>query len=550
LVPAKEQLVGDIGTTLWVLFGAVTFVLLIGCVNVANVLVARSTQVAKDYVIRAALGAGRGSLMRRSLAESLVLAALGGVAGVLLATWGVGVLRTVIPDSVPRGSEVGIDLTVLAFSVALTLGAGLLFGALPAMRVMRNDLVEVLKSGGGGHGSSTGRRARLLTDALIVVEVALALVLLTGAGLMVRSFVALSRVDPGFRKEGVVSLRVALPPSQYQGFEQNRQFFIDLTDGVKQLPGVEAAGAVTRLPMSSLGNDFEMPFTVQGLEAESPTERPRADYRGIMPEYLTAMGVPLIRGRLFDDFDGGEGREVTLVNQALVLRYFPDEDPIGKVLDMPMAGSLEIVGIVGSVRHGGLQSEVRPELYVPYRQMPLGDMHVVVYSEMEPARVASLVGEQIAGLDPELAATEVVTIADLLSESIAQPRFNMALLVGLAVCAAALAAVGIYGVISYSVVQRTGEIGVRMALGASAPDTVRMIVREALWVVGIGVALGVAGALGAARFIEGMLYGIEPTDPMTYVSVGAVVVALGAIAAAIPARRATSVDPVIALREE
>jgi len=550
LVPAKEQLVGDLSATLWVLFGAVTLVLLIGCVNVANVLVARSTQAAKDYVIRAALGAGRASLIRRSLAESLLLAALGGAGGLLLAAWGVGVLRTVIPDSVPRGNEVGIDLTVLAFSVLLTLAAGLLFGALPAMRVMRNDLIEVLKSGGGGHGSSTGRRARFLTDALIVVEVALALVLLTGAGLMVRSYAELSRVDPGYRKEGVVSLMLALPPSRYQGSEQRRQFFIDLAERVKQIPGVEEAGGVTRLPMSSLGTDFEMPFTVQGLESASPTERPRADYRGVVPNYIPAMGIPLIRGRLFDDFDGQEGREVTVVNQSLVDRYFPNQDPLGKVLDMPMAGSLEVVGIVGDIRHGGLQAEVRPELYVPYRQMALGDMHIVVYSQMDPTRVASLVSEQIVALDPELAATEVVAIADLLAESIAQPRFNMALLVGLAVCAAALAAVGIYGVISYSVVQRTGEIGVRMALGASAPDTVRMIVREALWVVGIGVALGLAGALGAARFIEGMLYGIEATDPMTYAGVGMLVIALGAIAAAIPARRATGVDPVIALRKE
>ena len=549
LVGVHTELVGDIGATLWVLFGAVILVLLIGCANVANVLIARSTEVAKDYVIRAALGAGRLSLMRRSLAESLVLAVCGGIAGLLLASWGVDILRTLIPDTVPRGGEVGIDPAVLAFTAVLTLGSGILFGVLPAARVMRENAAEVLKSG-GGHGSSTGRRARWLSDAMIVVEVALALVLLTGAGLMIRSFAHLTSVDPGYRKENVVAVAVALPDSRYAGFDANRQFFTELADRIKQLPGIEEAGAVTRLPMSSLGGAFEMPFTVMGLEAESPTERPRADYRGVIPEYIPAMGIPLIRGRLFDDFDGLEGRQATIVNRALVQRFFPNEDPIGKVLQMPMAGELEIVGIVGDVRHDGLQADFRPELYVPFRQFPLNAMHVVVHSSMDPSRVAALVGEQIYAIDPELAPIEVVTIADLLYQSIAQPRFNMAMLVGLAFCAAALAAVGIYGVVSYSVVQRTGEIGVRMALGADAGDTVWMIVRQALSVVGIGVALGVAGALGTARFIEGLLFGIESTDPATYVGVGMIIVALGALAATIPARRATRVDPIIALREE
>ena len=549
LVPAHAQLVGDIGATLWVLFGAVTLVLLIGCANVANVLITRSTEVAKDYVIRAAIGAGRISLIRRSLAESLVLAGAGGALGLLLALWGVGVLRTVIPDTVPRGSSIGIDPVVLVFTVLLTLGAGILFGVLPAFRVLQHNLVEVLKSG-GGHGSSTGRRARWLTDAMIVLEVALALVLLTGAGLMMRSFSRLNEVDPGYREENVVSLALQLPDSRYQGFDANRRFFTELIDRVRATPGLEQAGAVTRLPMSSLGNAFEMPFTVLGLEAESPTERPRADYRGVIPDYIKAMGIPLIRGRLFDDFDGTEGREVTIVNQALERLYFPDEDPIGKVLQMPMAGDLEVVGIVGNIRHDGLQADVRPELYVPFRQFPLNEMHIVVYSSMEPAQVAGLVGEEIVAMDPELAATEIVTIEEMLYQSIAQPRFNMSMLVGLAFCAAALAAVGIYGVVSYSVVQRTGEIGVRMALGADGVDTVRMIVQQALWVVGIGVALGIVFALGTTRFMEGLLFGVESTDPATYVSVGTIIIVLAAIAATIPARRATRVDPLVALRDE
>jgi predicted permease len=345
---------------------------------------------------------------------------------------------------------------------------------------------------------------------------------------------------------------LALPASRSLGggFEKNRLFFTELVDRVKSIPGVESAGAVTRLPMSGLGIEFEMPFTVVGLEAESPTERPRADYRGVIPEYLSAMGIPLIEGRLFDDHDGQEGREVTLINRAVAERYFPDRNPIGQVLRMPMAGDLQIIGIVGDIRHGGLQSEIRPEVYVPFRQLALGEMHIVVHSTEDPARIAAAVSEQIAAMDPELAPTEVATISDLLYESIAQPRFYTALLAGLAVCAALLAAVGIYGVVAYSVVQRSGEIGIRMALGADAASTVRLVVGQAVTVVSVGVVIGWLGALSTARIIEGFLYGIEASDPATYMVVGVLVIVLGTVAAAIPARRATRIDPVDALRQE
>jgi predicted permease len=262
------------------------------------------------------------------------------------------------------------------------------------------------------------------------------------------------------------------------------------------------------------------------------------------------MGIPLIEGRLFDDHDGQEGRGVTLINRSVAERYFPDRNPIGQVLRMPMAGELEIIGIVGDIRHGGLQSEVRPEVYVPFRQLALGEMHIVVHSTEDPASVAAAVNEQISAMDPELAPTEVATISDLLYESIAQPRFNTALLAGLAICAAALAAVGIYGVVAYSVVQRSAEIGIRMALGADAPATVRLIVRQAMTVVTVGVVIGMVGAVGLSRLIEGLLFGTETTDPVTYVAVALMVVVVGTLAAAVPARRATRVDPVDALRQE
>ena len=547
IVSAHEQLVGDIGATLWILFGAVALVLLIGCVNVANLLITRSTEAAKDFVIRAALGASRLALMRRSLAESLVLALAGGVAGTIVAYWGVALLRQVIPSTVPRLNQVGIDANVLLFTGALTVASALVFGLVPAVRVMSPNLAEVLKSGGRGASAS---KSRWLSDLMVVFEVALALVLLAGAGLMVRSYIRLSDVDPGFRKENVVSVAIALPPSRYSEGDLRRRFFADLVDRVRQIPGIEAASAVSALPMSDVGVSFEMPFTVEGLETRSPTERPRGDYRGVFPGYFKTLAIPLIQGRVFSDFDGRDGFPMAIVNQSLADRYFADVDPIGKMVSMPMAGSLQIVGVVGDIRHGGLQSEARPEWFVPYSQLPLSEMHVVAYSFDEPARVAGAILQQMWQIDAQIAPTEIATLSDRLWESVAQPRFNTALRVGLAFCAAVLAAVGIYGVVSYSVVQRTSEIGVRMALGADASDTMRLIVRQAMLAVVVGVVLGVAGALGAARFITGLLYGVEPTDPSTYLFVSVIVLGVGLVAAAIPALRATRVDPLVALREE
>ncbi len=547
IVPIRDEVIGDIGATLWVLLAAVFAVLLIACANVANLLIARSAEASLDFTIRSALGAGRWALIRRSLADSILLAVGGGGSGVLLAVWGVSFLRSVIPAAVPRGDEVGIDLAVLLFAAAVSGFASLAFGLIPAIRVMTPNLADALKGGGK---SALAARSRWLSRAMVVAEVALALVLLVAAGLMIRSFSALSVTDPGFRREGVVALTLQLPNSRYQGFEDNRAFFVELNERVSAIPGITEVGAVSDLPMNEVGTAFEMPFTVTGLDAASPTERPRADYRGVIPDFIQTMGIPLIRGRLFDRLDGDEGREVAVVNQALVDRYFPDTDPIGQGLQMPMAGSVEIVGVVGDTRHGGLQSEFAPELYVPFKQLALADMHLVVYSDMEMSAVSAAVGEVILSMDPGLVPTEVARISDMLWESVAQPRFNTALLVSLAICAGVLAAVGIYGVVNYSVVQRTGEIGVRMALGADARATAEMVMRQSMVMVVVGALVGVVASLAAARFLEGMLFGIGSTDLATYAVVTALALAVGMFAALIPARRATRVDPVIALRSE
>ena len=548
LVPTQEQLVGDVRSTLWVLFGAVTLVLLTGCVNVPNLLLVRSTEAARGYAIRATLGAGGKALLKRSLTESMVLAGLGGLAGVAVAYGAVGILRNVIPDSIPRSGDIGLDVTALGFALVVALVAGLAVGLLPAIRAMRPNLGVVIQE--SGRGAGFGRRARLIINGLVASEVALAIILLIGAGLMVRSFDRLTDVDPGFRTEGVVTVAVALPRSRYPDSEAQRLFFSQIVERVRGLAGVEEVGAVSALPMSSVGVDFEMPFTILGLDATSPTERPRADYRGVVRGYFPAMDIPLVRGRLFSELDGADGRGVALINAKLADRYFRDRDPIGQLLDVPMAGSLTIIGVVGDVHHEGLSSDTKPELFVPISQFALTEMHVVVHTTLDESVMSAVIQREVLALDPELPPTEVGTVADRLTRSVAEPRFNMALLIGLALSALILSCVGIYGVVSYAVVQRTGEIGLRMALGAGSRETARLVVAGAVRVVVVGVLSGLAGASVLSRLMESLLYGVPPTDSLTYVGVAAGIIVLGALAATFPAVRAARIDPIVALRVE
>ncbi len=548
ITSAHEQLVGDTKPLLAVLGGAAGLVLLIGCVNITNLMLARSSAQEREFAIRATLGAGRHRLIRRSLVESLTLAGIGGTVGLIFAFWGVGFLRGVIPDNVPRLGEIQIDLTVLAFTAAASLIAGLLFGLVPAVRAMRPSLSEVLQE--GGRGAFGGRRSRRLLDVMVAVEVALALLLLVGAGLLIRSFSSLLDVDPGFRTTGVVTVALSLPESTYPDRPSMVRFFNELVDHTAELPGVEAAGAVTALPMSSVGMDFDLPFQIPGLESASPSERPRADYRSVIPGYFSALGIPLVRGRLIDDFDREENRPVMVINETMAELYFADVDPIGRILGVPMAGQIEIIGVVGDVRHSGLGSETRPEMFVSYEQFPLRDMHVVAYSRNDPDRVIAAVREQIATLDPGLPITSVATMEELISGSLAQPRFNMVLLIGMAACALALAGVGIYGVTSYSVGQRTNEIGIRMALGADAGHTMKLVVSQALLFVLAGVALGAVGSFGVNRLITGLLFGVTANDPTTLITVVLLLLAVASGAAFVPARRATRVDPIVTLRRE
>ncbi len=545
--PIRMELLGDLGPMLLVLSAAVLLVLLTACANIANVLVARSTAASREFAVRAALGARPRDLCFRSLAESLILGVVGGAIGVLLAFWGAAFLRSVMPAEIPRVGSMGVDGVVLLVAGVLSVGSTVLFGSLPALRSMAPDLHELLKpAGASGTATSGGQRLREL---MVVVEVALAIVLLVGAGLLVRSFVRLGQVDPGFRQDGVVSVAVKVPRSRYARSDF-RPFFEEFVGRVRQMPGITKAGAVSDLPMSNVGVGLEMQFTVLGLEAALPTANPNAQIRLIIPGYFDAMGMEVVSGRALAELDTSSDVLVGLVNETLVGRYFPEYDPLGRTVDVLGIGKVEIVGVAADIHNGGLQSKYESEIFLPYGRIATQQMQVVAQSDMDTAAVARAMGDVLHDIDPQLRPTEVVAISDLLWESAAQPRFNAALLSGLAMCAAILAVVGTYGIVSYSVAQRTSEIGVRMALGASAATTVSMIVRQALRIVVVGAALGALGAVGATQFLTQLLFEVEPTDLVTYGAVIAAAALVGILAAWLPARRATRIDPVSALRHE
>jgi putative ABC transport system permease protein len=553
ITPALEQLVGGYRTLVGVLAGAAALVLLIGCVNVANLVLARASTNQREFAIRAALGAGRGRLLRRSLAESLTLVFLGGGLGLVLGFSGVAILRRVLPPDMPRADEIGIDGTVLGFAVLASLLAGVLFGLYPALRAMRPRVTDVLQDGGRGGG---GRMSRRLLNGMVAAQVALALLLLLSAGVMIKSFSALLQVEPGFRTEDVMVATVSIPDYGFTEPELQAQmgakqvgFWNQLVDRVSALPGVVSVGAVSALPMSPHGADFDLPVSILSRD-DAPANQPRVQYRATVPGYFEAIGMRLIRGRLLDRFDREQGRPVAVLNESAVQLLFPTQDPVGQLLGVPMAGRIEVVGVVADVRHSGLDAPPSPEMFVAYENFPSGDMHLVVHSPTGGADLARAIRAEIDASWPGLFGTRLVTMEGLISESLAQPRFNMALLLSFALCALVLATVGIYGVTSYLVVRRTGEIGVRMALGSDAPATFRLVVRQTLSYVLLGGVVGVAASFFAARLIRGLLYEVSPLDPVTLIAVVGVLLATATGAAAIPARRATRIDPVAALAAE
>jgi putative ABC transport system permease protein len=544
LVPLHEQVVGPWRAALLVLLGSVGLVLLIACANVANLLLARATDREHELATRVALGASRARLLRQLLTESLMLAALGAAFGLVLGQWGVDLLVSLVPESVPRFQSVSVDGPTLAVTSAVAVISGLAFGLLPGLRASSPSLQRSLKAGGRGAAAGGHRRFR---DTLVVVEVALALTLLVGAGLLMRSFASLVRVDPGFDADNVLVSQLNLVGAGYDEAIERVSFVDRLLTRVRAMPGVEGAGVVYALPLG--GADADANFTIEGRTPPRPQQEPVAWYRPVSHDYFETMKMRLARGRWFEATDEAEATPVVLINEAAAERYWPDEDPLRS--RVRIGGSLrQVVGVVADTRHFGLDQAPRPAMYFPYPQLPLRFTNLVVRTEGEPTALTPSVRRAVAEIDPTLALANVASMREVLSDTVAAPRVITTLLAVFALSALALAAIGLYGVMSYTVGQRRQEIGIRMALGAKAGDVVRWVVGHGMLLLVIGAALGLTFSLALSRFLESLLFGISATDPTTFL-VGAVVLAAVALVACyVPGRRAASVDPVVALRHE
>jgi len=547
----QTYMVGDVRTPLLVLMGAVLFVLLIACVNVANLLLVRASSRESEVAVRTALGAGRARIVRQLLTESVALALLGGAAGAALAGWATRALVALAPQGTPRLEEVGVDSSVLLFTLGVSLGTGILFGLVPALRASRPDLSSVLKEGTRG---SKGRVAVQARSVLVVVETALAVMLLAGAGLLLRSFGELVRVDPGFDPQNAVAFRLAPPSPKYEEDPQLRSLATSLMERMQKLPGVVAAGASAfGQPLDD--NDFTLSFNVDGRPDAAPGQEPSMPVAAVTPGYFRALGLQLLRGRLFTEQDRNGSVQVAILTQAAARKFFPNEDPIGKKIalgwtsDGARRGG-EVVGIIGDFKQSTLANDADPQLFLPFDQAPLGYLSVVIRSTVDLGTVAAAACTQVHELDADLPIFKLQTLEEIVSASVAQPRFYMLLLGGFAAVALAMAAIGMYGVIAYAVVQRRQEIGVRMALGATRDRVVRMVLRQGLVLAVIGAAAGLLGAFLASRGMRSLLYAVSASDPMTYAGVTLVLVAVAAIASYLPARRAARLEPQLALRAD
>jgi putative ABC transport system permease protein len=549
VVPLKEQLTGDVRPALFVMLGAVGFVLLIACANVANLLLARATTRQREMAVRAALGADRRRLVRQLLAESLLLSSLGGAAGLALAWWGLRFLRTVVAARLPiaRLEFVGISGWVLVFACAIALGSGLLFGVIPALSAAGINLTDALKEGGRTGTAARGGRTR---QAFVVIETALALVLLIGAGLLIRSFMTLMRVDPGFDPSHTVTMKVTLPSANYQGDGQMIAFFDRLFERVDALPGVEAAGGVSFLPLNGLG--AATGFSIEGREKPRAGEEPVSEVKVVTHNYFKAMGIPLLKGRLFDGRDTAPNTRRIVVSESLVKKSFGDIDPIGQriVLSWNNQGPDEIIGVVGDVRSTSLETEPRGASYLPPARFAYPFMSVAIRTAGNGMTIVPAFVNAVHEIDANVPIADIRPMSEVISVSTAQRRLTMIMLMIFAGVALILAAVGIYGVISYSVTQRTQEIGIRMALGAPRSRVLKMVVGQAMTLALIGVAAGAAGAWILTRLMQKLLFGVQPSDPATFAAVATLLALVAALAASVPGLRATRVDPVIALRSE
>jgi putative ABC transport system permease protein len=550
VLPEIERVAGPARPALVILLAAVGCVLLIACANVANLTLARGASRQKEMAVRAALGAGRGRMIRQLLTESVLLAFTGGVLGAALGLWGISGLIGLVPVDVPRIAGAHIDRAVLLFTVLVSVLTGIVFGLAPAVRASRFDFVESLKE--SGHGLSEGLYRSRGRGLLVVIDVAVAAVLLVGAGLLINSFLRLQHVDPGFNPQHVLTFKLDLPYVRYSGLRQT-QFFERAIDRFGHLPGVLSASAVLPLPLD--GDDVATFLTIEG-QPVAEANRPRAGYSWVEPGYFRTVGIPLIQGRDFAAADDLRATPVVILNQTFARRFFPRENPIGKRIKPGISNGYkaspmrEIVGVVGDVRQYGLASVPGPEVYVPLAQSPLGSMNFVVHTAVDPLSLVGPVRQEMGEMDKNLPFYGVKTFNQYLGQGFAQPRF-LTLLLGLfAALALALAAVGLYGLVSYSASRRAHEIGVRLALGAEKRDVLRLVVGQGFKLTLMGVIIGTVGALVLTRFLSSLLYGVKPTDLPTFLAATLIQIAVALVASFIPARRATKVDPMVALRYE
>ena len=565
LRPLLEIFVVDVRRALWVIFGAVGFVLLIACANIANLLLARATARKKEMAIRTAVGASRWRIARQLLTESVLLSLIGGTIGLLLARWGIDLILYVSPDSIPRSREIGLDWKVLLFTIGISFLTGIVFGLIPAIQAGEVDVHETLKESGRG---TSGRQ--WLRSALVIVEVATTLVLLIGAGLLIRSFYLLQKVNPGFSHEHLTSFSISLPEKKYATEETRASFYNRLLENIRSLPGVESTAAASGLPLGN--NGWQTSFLIDGRPAPPRDQTPLMEACLVTPDYFKAMNIPVLRGRVFNDRDDrshlagrdlskltenerpGAGLTAIVIDEEFARRYWPNEDAVGKRVRMgtdPNGPVLEVIGVVGRVKMESLnQNSDRVQGYFAFNQLPLGGMTVIIKGASDPNQLISSVRSAVREIDPDQPIYSPRTMDDIRAESVAPERLNLTLLSLFAGIALVLAIVGIYGVMSYSVTQRTHEIGIRMAIGARPLDVFKMILGHGMKLALIGVGVGLVGAFLLTRLMATMLFGVQPTDATTYGVISILLIGVALLACYLPGRRATKVEPTISLRYE
>ncbi|MFN2507500.1 MAG: ABC transporter permease [Chthoniobacterales bacterium] len=547
-MPLSESLVGDVRPALLVLLGAVGLVLLIASLNVANLLLSRAAARGKEISIRVALGASRSRIVRQFLTENLLLALAGGIAGLLLSFWGIDLLRAFGPDNVPRLQDVTVDRWVLGWTALISLGSGILFGLAPAWHGTRMDLNNSLKEGGRSGTESTG--ARRLRSFLVVTEIALAMMLLVGAGLLIRSFVQLQQVRPGFQTGQLLTMQVPLPRAKYTENAQVVSFYDRLLTQVAAVPGVRSAAISSSLPPNGL--QVTDTFNLDGVLAVEDAKAPLGSVLFTSPGYFRTLGVPILHGRDFTERDNASAPLAVIVNETLARKYYGNDNPVGKRLkvggtDRTSNPWMEILGVVGDVKYEGLDTPTAPAYYMPFLQNPIRGMNLVVSASLAPAALAAAIRAEVRNIDPEIPVARVSTMEQLIDKSVAEPRFRTFLIGAFSSLAMLLAAIGIYGVVAYSVSQRTQEIGIRMALGAQPRDVLALVLKQGLSLTLAGVGIGLLGAFALTRVIANLLFGVGPTDPLTFAVIVALLILIALLACYIPARKAAKLNPMNAL---